>query len=79
MSYDDENPFRRRYLYNDWWIVEWLPYILIALFVVGGIFFMTWCGDMAEQECREHGGDHMVQTGRYHSLCVSKDGRVIEW
>jgi hypothetical protein len=76
---DDENPFRRRHLYNDWWIFEWLPYALVALFVVGGIFFMSWCGSMAEQDCRDRGGDHLRHVGRYATpLCISKDGRIIE-
>ena len=77
---DDENPFRKRHLFNDWWIVEWLPYALIACAFIAMVVLLMWCGDMHEQECREHGGDHLRSVGRYSTpLCISKDGRIIEW
>lgn len=74
---EDENPFRRRHLYTDWWFVEWLPYVLVACAIVGFAFLLSWCGDMRDQDCRDKGGDHRVHVYK-SSICVSKDGRIIE-
>ncbi len=61
-----------------WGLGYWLPYVLIALAFVGLVFFVSWCGDMADEDCRDRGGERRVRTGRYHSICVSADGRILD-
>lgn len=57
---------------------DWAPYAVFAVFIVMMTFFISWCGDQKEQACRKKGGDHIINTGRYRSTCVSADGRIVE-
>lgn len=76
----EDDPFRRRRsLYTDSWFFEWLPYMLVAFFIVGGLALLSWVGAMRDDDCKAKGGTHRRHVGRYApALCLTDDGRIIE-
>lgn len=75
---DEVEAFRPRSYIRFQAFFSMLPYVAIAVGIVLALFFFAWLGVMADEDCKDKGGARRVRSGRYTTLCVTDDGRIVE-